>query len=49
MGDDGLDLSRTQRDIHHAPYHVVPVLDLGECEYSKDKLTYVHRSKSCGE
>jgi hypothetical protein len=29
LGDDGLDLSRTHRDILHAPHLVVPVLDLG--------------------
>jgi hypothetical protein len=29
LGDDGLDLSRTHRDILHAPYLAVPILDLG--------------------
>jgi hypothetical protein len=29
LGDDDLDLSRTNHIILHAPYLVVPVLDLG--------------------
>jgi hypothetical protein len=35
MGDDGLDLSRTHRNILHAPDHVVPVLDLWGCEIAR--------------
>jgi hypothetical protein len=30
LGDDGLDLSRTHRDILHVPHPAVPVLDLGD-------------------
>jgi hypothetical protein len=48
LGDDGLDLSWTQRDIHHAPYLVVPILELGGCEYNKGEITYVHRSQVVG-
>jgi hypothetical protein len=43
------DHSRTHHNILHAPRLVVPVLELGGCEYSKGELTYVHRSTSCGE
>jgi hypothetical protein len=28
LGNDGLDLSRTHRDILHAPHLVVPIFDL---------------------
>jgi hypothetical protein len=31
LGDDDLDLSRIQRNIHHAPHPMVPVLDLCVC------------------
>jgi hypothetical protein len=49
MGDNGLDLSRTHRDILHAPHLVVPVFDLEGCEYNKGELTYAHSPTSCGE
>jgi hypothetical protein len=40
MEDDGLDHSRTQRNILHAPHSAVHVLDLGGCEYNKGELVY---------
>jgi hypothetical protein len=30
MGYDDLDHLRSHHSIHHAPHHVVPVLDLGD-------------------
>jgi hypothetical protein len=49
LEDNNLNHSRTHHGILHDPYIVVPVLDLGGCEYNKGELTYVHRSTSCGE